>query len=623
MSKISFKTLTIVFLLIFLIPLKTYSQDKVKNVVVFFSYSSTLPAYQNILEGLKSTIGKSTDDPVNLIVEYLDIGRTDNEEYASHLINMYNHKLKDFNVDLLITVGPGLNDVLLKYGNSVLKSKKIINIDLDLPGRINLHDLNVNNGKEILLKFNVSGTLRKAFSMFPDYRNVFVISGASGLDSYFRSLIRQSKNEFEPAYYFKFVSGLSMDSTINFVKKIPPNSIVFVPSYLQDASNVPFSTPEVLNIVSKNSLAPVFTLTDAFSKKQGGIGGYIFSYTSLGEETGRISGEILNGKSIQSITVNENSFYQHIYDWMELKRWHLTNSNAVPADSIFFNKDNSFFDLYKWYILGLVIFILSQTLLILYLVRLNKRQKVITLQMQMTENMHRELIREDRMAKMTELTASLSHELNQPLNAIQLNVQAGLQFLDTGKLNDKLTRDIFERIARDDNRAGELIKSVRSMMKLELREMGRVDINNVVQETVNIYHSEATNQHIQLRFNSMDRPVYITGDKIQIQQVILNFLVNAARAMRDMIPEKKVIEINQVLDNNMVTVSTRDYGSGIDETIKDNLFEPFITSHESGFGIGLAVCRSIIERHEGEIWAENMPDGGAEFSFRLKLKKDE
>lgn len=622
MFKCSTKTLTFIVILLFLNPFKTYTQDKVKNVVVFFSYSSTLPAFQNILEGFNSTFYESNKEPVNFIMEYLDSGRPGNEEYAKYIIDMYNKKAKEIKIDLFVTVGPGMNALLLKYGDDILKSGNMINVDIDIPERIPLQYLNVKNGVEIVAKFKVSNTLKEDFELFPDFKNVFVISGISKLDSFFVSLVNTSKAEFEPSYSFKFISGLSMDSTIKVVRKIPRNSIVIVPTYLQDALYVPFSTPEVLNLISKNSQAPVFTLSDAFGKREGGIGGYVLSYNNLGKEAGRIAREILNGKHQADIKVN-GDFYQNIYDWQELKRWHLTGSKKIPAKSLFINKDTSFLDMYKWYILGLMIFLLSQTLLIIYLFRMNRKQKVITQQLHNTEYMYRELIREDRMAKMTELTASLSHELNQPLNAIQLNVQAGLQFLESGKLNDKLTRDIFERIARDDNRAGELIRSVRSMMKLELREMEKVDIHNVIQETVSIYQTEAASQHIQLRIKSQEHPVFVFGDKIQIQQIILNFLVNAARAMKNTISEKKIIEINQVVSNSMVTVSVRDFGTGIDETIKDNLFDPFITSHESGFGIGLAVCRSIIERHNGEIWAENLDDGGAEFSFRLKLIKDE
>jgi signal transduction histidine kinase len=622
MPKIISRIFTIVLLLIFLIPLKTYAQNKVKNVVVFFSYSSTLPAFQNIMEGFKSTFYARNNEPVNFILEYLDTGRSGKEEYAKYIFDMYNKKSKEIKIDLFITIGPGMNALLLKYGGDELKSGNIINVDIDIPNRIPLQDLNLNYGVEIVAKFKVRKTLKEAFDLFPDFRNVFVISGISKLDMFFSSLVMASKAEFEPSYNFKFISGLSMDSTIKFVRKIPRNSIVIIPTYMMDASNVPFSTPEVLNIISKNSQAPVFTLSDAFGKREGGIGGYVLSYNHLGKEAGRIAREILNGKQQMDIKIS-GDYYEYIYDWQELERWHLTDSKKISEKSLFLNKNISFFELYRWYVMGLLIFLLSQTLLILYLLRTNKRQKVITQQIQKTEVMYRELIREDRMAKMTELTASLSHELNQPLNAIQLNVQAGLQFLESGKLNDKLIRDIFERIASDDNRAGELIKSVRSMMKLELREMGKVDINTVIQETVSIYHSEASNQHIQLRFNSLEHPVLVMGDRIQLQQIVLNFLVNAANAMKNTLPEKKIIEINQVLHNNMVTVSVRDFGSGIDETIKDNLFDPFVTSRESGLGIGLAVCRSIVERHNGKIWAENIEGGGAEFFFRLKVIKDE
>jgi two-component system sensor kinase FixL len=117
--------------------------------------------------------------------------------------------------------------------------------------------------------------------------------------------------------------------------------------------------------------------------------------------------------------------------------------------------------------------------------------------------------------------------------------------------------------------------------------------------------------------------VFVLGDKIQLEQVILNFLYNAGQAIENRNTENRIIEIYQDIDKGSVKVSVRDSGSGIEEEVKDKLFKPFVTSRESGFGIGLAVCRSIIENHNGEIWAENIPDGGAEFSFRLKIITNE
>ena len=217
--------------------------------------------------------------------------------------------------------------------------------------------------------------LKNAFTLFPDYKNVYIIGGAEKFDVYFTSLIRNCLTEYKKDYNFVFLPQAGMDSTIQLVRKIPSNSIIIVSSYLQDARQVPFSTAEVLNLISKNSLSPVFPVTASFRQKESGIGGYLFNFTNVGKEMGRISLEILNGKQIKDIAVNENDFYEYSYDYQELKRWHLTDSKAIPKDSIFYNKDTSFFIVYKWYILGILIFIISQTFLILYLIRLNRRQK--------------------------------------------------------------------------------------------------------------------------------------------------------------------------------------------------------------------------------------------------------
>jgi signal transduction histidine kinase len=617
------KILTFLFCLVILTALKANSQDKIKNVVLFFSYGSNLPAFEKILVGLSSTIRGSQGEPVNIMTEYLDISRSVNENYSRFIIDMYNEKLNEFTIDLLITVGPGVNDALLKYGNDKLKGLNIINIDIDIPRRITLRDLEIKNGIEILLKFKAGKTLRHAFDLFPDYKDVFVISGVSRLDSFYTTLVRKGKNEFEPGHNFKFISNLTLDSTVRFVRTIPPKSIVFVPAYLQDAADVSFSTPEVVELISKNSRAPVFlSLTDGgFKGHGGGIGGYLFSYINLGKETGRIAHEILDGKQMQDITVDESNFYEHMYDWKELERWHLTDSKVIPANSVFYNKDSSFLELYKWYIFGILLFMLSQTLLIIYLYRLNKRQKAITEKMQVTESMHRELIHTDRLSKMSILTASLAHELFQPLAAIRFTAQAGKQFIQTDKFDVIKASQMFENILEDENRATKIIRSVKSLMKAETVDKENVNLNTLISETVDLIHAEAIRASIKINVVFEADPVFVPGDKIQLQQVLMNFIRNAITAMEKIDPQSKILEIYLKSDLDEAIVSVRDSGPGLEPIVKENLFKPFISTKKEGFGIGLTLCKSLIEKHNGKIRAENIPGGGAMFTFSLPVIK--
>lgn len=258
------------------------------------------------------------------------------------------------------------------------------------------------------------------------------------------------------------------------------------------------------------------------------------------------------------------------------------------------------------------------TFLIIYLFKLIIRQKAIGKQKTEAEDLYRVLVREERMMRMVELTASLSHELNQPLTAILYSAQAGDRFLESGKLDYNQAKEIFSNIIEDDKRAAALISSVKSLMKLENREKENVNISTLIQETLYIFHSEAIKQNIQVNYEQDHIPVFIFGDKIQIQQVILNFLFNAALAMESRDPGHRIVEISQKLSKGKVIVSVRDSGPGIDDAVKDKLFKAFVTTRSSGFGIGLAVSRSIIEKHNGTIWANNLPEGGAEFSFSLE-----
>jgi signal transduction histidine kinase len=602
---------------------ESYAVNKFKTIVVFFSLNANLPSYQNFLEGFHSTVSQGADEPYNLLIEYLDYGRASDDAYVKHMVGQYNEKLKDYHIDLLIAFGPMTYSILAKYGLEALKNTPTIDIELDPTIEKPPVTLLNNSSIEIKLKLNVSETFKHAFDLFPDRKEVDIISGSSVTDAYFTSLIKLNIKGFQKTHHFNFINNITLDSILQIARKIHPNAVVFIPIFLSDKKNIPFSTPEAIRIIAENCNAPVFPIFDSFTRTKGGIGGYVFSFIYIGKEAGRITREFLQGKRLQDIPIDKASFYQHIYDWQQLNKWKLQDSKAIPSDSIFLNKDVNFFHEYRWQILFILFVLITETSLVVYLYRLNRRQKEIVKQKIENENLYRELTRADRLSTMVEMTASLSHELNQPLTAVLYSAQAGKRFLESDNLDQKSAHEIFDNIVEDSKRAAGIISSVKSLMKLETREEEVVNINALIQETVNIFHTDAITKKIQTRVILLSDPVFVYGDKIQVQQVILNLITNAAAAMEKTDIEHKIIEITQRLDKDFVVVSVRDTGPGIDESIRVNLFKPFVTTRASGFGIGLAVSRSIVEKHKGTIWADNIPGGGAEFSFSLQVFKDE
>ncbi len=374
----------------------------------------------------------------------MDINRYPNESNIKKTVNLYNEKYKAINIDLLITFGPGTFTLLKKYGFEAINNSPTINIDIESNILSNIVDpLFANeNAIHIKIKPKYQKTLKTAFELFPEYKNVYIIGGSSPSDNYFSELTRQASMAFNESHNILFFNGTTLDSTLALVRKIPANSIVFVTSYVEDVNKIPFSTAMVVRIISSKCKAPIFTLSDGFIEA-GAVGGYIYSFMDLGKKIEKIAEELLNGKPIKDITVDEDSFNKHMYDWPQLKKWDLLDSQVIPKNSEFYNADENFFIEYKWYLTGVLLFLIGQSLLIMFLIDLNKRQKNIAKQRAENEQLYRELVREDRLSRMSELTASLSHELNQPLTAILYNAQAGKRFLETGKLNDKQAAEIF------------------------------------------------------------------------------------------------------------------------------------------------------------------------------------
>ena len=206
------------------------------------------------------------------------------------------------------------------------------------------------------------------------------------------------------------------------------------------------------------------------------------------------------------------------------------------------------------------------------------------------------------------MTASIAHEVNQPLSAIISNANACMRFIDQGELDAEQLREILADIVADGQRASEIIRNVRSAVKKGSELRGRINLNDVVTTVALMVQPDAAASFCEVQVSlAKDLPA-IEGDPTQIQQVLINLVSNAFDAMRDMPPAGRKVHIaTESNGDNIVRVAVRDYGAGISEATRGQLFEQFFTTKEEGLGMGLAIVRSIVEAHGGKIAAENVP----------------
>jgi PAS domain S-box-containing protein len=232
-------------------------------------------------------------------------------------------------------------------------------------------------------------------------------------------------------------------------------------------------------------------------------------------------------------------------------------------------------------------------------------------------NAQAELAHVTRVATLGELAASIAHEINQPLGAIVNNASACLNWLKANNMEE--ARTSAELIGANGNRAGEIIGRIRALAKKAPPQKDWLDINETIREVIALAQSEVQRNHVALETQLSDHMPLVFADRIQLQQVMLNLMMNAIEAMTQVTTPRELLISSGPDGPKGVVVVVRDSGAGLDSKSLERLFEPFYTTKPQGMGMGLAICRSIIETHDGRLWATANRDRGASFHFTLPI----
>jgi two-component system, NtrC family, sensor kinase len=231
-----------------------------------------------------------------------------------------------------------------------------------------------------------------------------------------------------------------------------------------------------------------------------------------------------------------------------------------------------------------------------------------------------ELARVSRLTTMGAMTASIAHEINQPLAAIAANANAGLRWLSRSTPDIDEVHAALKRINNDAHRASEVIQSIRSIFKKAPQQGALVDLNNVVLEVLALVHGELINYRVSVKSDLLQQLPPVRVDHVQLQQVILNLVMNAVEAMGTVEDGARVLSVtSQIQEPNGVLLMVQDSGPGIDPSRKDRIFDAFFSTKSSGMGMGLFICRSIVEAHGGHLWATAAEPDGAIFHLTLPI----
>jgi two-component system, LuxR family, sensor kinase FixL len=235
-----------------------------------------------------------------------------------------------------------------------------------------------------------------------------------------------------------------------------------------------------------------------------------------------------------------------------------------------------------------------------------------------------ELAHLTRVAMLGELSGALAHELNQPLTAILSNAQAGQRLMAKRPVDLAEVRAILDDIAADDRRAGEVIQRLRAMLKKGETKMVALAVNELVREVLRFAHGDLITRNVTVVTELARELPQVVGDRVQLQQVLLNLALNGCEAMSGNPPDDRRLTIVTARDGeNAVRVAVTDSGTGIAADEMERIFEPFFTTKEHGLGLGLAICRSIVEAHSGRLWASNNEERGATFFLTLPARDDD
>jgi signal transduction histidine kinase len=583
-----------------------------KRVLILHSFGVDFRPWGEYSKTIRSELFRQSPWPLDIKDHLLATARSSDENPEPPLIDYLNALEVKHSPDLIICIGAPAADFIQRHRDHLFPATPMILTAVEK--RRVRYDSLTKNDTVVPVAHNYRAVFDNILRILPNTKQVVVINGASPNEKFWRGELSWELKSYESRLKLLYFDDTPFVDVLKEASRLPPDTAIFWHLMNVDAAGVAYEGDIGLKKLFAVANAPIFSYDDGFF---GGeiVGGPMYSVLESSEKTAAIAVRILSGERAGDIKTPPVLFATPKYDWRQLQRWNISESHLPPGSEILF-RELTAWELYRWQIALTIALILVQAGLITILLHEHRRRQLAEVQ---SRQRMTELARVMRFSTAGELTASIAHEINQPLGAILTNAETADAILNSRSPDIAELKDIVKDILNDDRRASEVILRMRSLLKKSPFELKNFDLNDVVRETLGFFSSLAVGRKFELTSAITPDTLPILGDRIQLQQVILNLVVNGIDAMKDTPGENRVITIRTSRVEKFAELSVSDRGPGIPDDKLKEVFEPFFTSKAEGMGMGLSIARTIIEAHHGLIWAKNRDRGGASFRVRLPL----
>jgi signal transduction histidine kinase len=526
--------------------------------------------------------------------------------YADYLAALF----PDQRLDLVVAVGSPAMNFFRQHGRTFFRTTPMLAIveESRIPPDLRADETVVTTSIDLV------GAVETILQLLPETNNISVVIGSSPIEQYWLARGRLEFQRFAGRVTFRWLNDMSFEEVLQHAAMLPPRSAILFNNLLRDAAGVAYSDHEVVTKLHDVAKAPIFAFDDT-DFGQGIVGGSWPSTQDLSRDYADVALRILRGEALGGVTLPGPRTGPPKFDWREMERWGITQGHLPPGSAIYFRAPTAW-EAYNRQILAISAAILIQAALIGLL--LHERQYRRRAERMARETMS-ELTQMNRLATAGELSASIAHEINQPLTGIILRARAALRWLAADTPDVAKVRELLSDIATAGHRASEIVVSIRAMFKKETSERGPVDINHLITTVLTLVRIDLRRNEIELRTQLDELLPTVECDRVQMQQVVLNLVMNAIDSMHSLQP--RVLTIQSERDKpDFVHVSIEDTGTGVDASDLDRIFKPLFTTKARGMGMGLSICRSIIESHDGRIWVSAAESRGSIFHFELPTK---